>query len=129
VLFCSLHAHPDDDYPYYWGEAGERGAGPGLGYNHNWTLPQGCDDDRYLAVLDEALAVIRAHAPSALIVSAGWDTAQGDPVGGFALTTAGLGAVGQRVAALGLPTVIVQEGGYLLERLGQNALAFLRAFG
>jgi acetoin utilization deacetylase AcuC-like enzyme len=128
VLFCSLHAHPDDDYPYYWGEAGERGAGAGLGFNHNWTLPQGCDDPTYLAALDAAAAVITAFAPRYLVLSAGWDTAAGDPVGGFALSPAGLAAAGRRIRALALPTVIVQEGGYLLERLGDNALAFLQAF-
>jgi acetoin utilization deacetylase AcuC-like enzyme len=128
VLFCSLHAHPDEDYPYYWGDPSERGAGAGLGFNHNWTLPQGCDDRTYLAALESAIATIAAFAPQHLVVSAGWDTALGDPVGGFALSPAGLAAMGQRIRALSLPTVIVQEGGYLLERLGENALAFLRAF-
>ena len=128
VLFCSLHAHPDDDYPYYWGEADELGAGPGLGFNRNWPLPQGIGDDAYLAVLDEALAVVRGFDPAYLVVSVGFDTAVDDPVGGFRLTPAGLGAVGQRLKALERPTVLVQEGGYLLERLGENALAFLEPF-
>jgi acetoin utilization deacetylase AcuC-like enzyme len=128
VLFCSLHAHPDDDYPYFWGDPAERGHDAGLGFNRNWTLPQGCSDEQYLASLDEALLAIATFAPRYLVVSAGWDTAAGDPVGGFNLTYAGLAAVGQRIRDLGKPTVIVQEGGYLLERLGENALSFLRAF-
>jgi len=128
VLFCSLHAHPDDDYPFYWGEAGERGQGPGEGLDHNWPLPQGTDDLGYLATLDAALAAIRASGPHYLVVSAGFDTVAGDPVGGFCLTTECLGEIGRRIAALNLPTVIVQEGGYLLDRLGENATAFLRAF-
>jgi acetoin utilization deacetylase AcuC-like enzyme len=36
--------------------------------------------------------------------------------------------IGRRIAQLGLPTVIVQEGGYLLERLGDDVVAFLRPF-
>ena len=128
VLFCSLHAHPDDDYPYYWGAADELGAGPGEGFNRNWPLPQGMEDGAYLAVLDKALAAIREFDPQYLVVSVGFDTAVDDPVGGFRLTTAGLSAVGQRIKALKRPTVLVQEGGYLLERLGENALAFLRPF-
>ncbi len=128
VLFCSLHAHPDDDYPYYWGEADERGEGAGEGYNRNWPLPQETDDAVYLAALDEALAVIRAFAPRYLVVSAGFDIAAGDPVGGFNVTREGFNAIGRRIAALSLPTTIVQEGGYLLETLGENAAAFLRAF-
>jgi acetoin utilization deacetylase AcuC-like enzyme len=125
VLFCSLHAHPDDDYPYYWGEADERGEGDGAGFNRNWPLPQGIDDEHYLAALDEALAVIRAFAPNYLVISAGLDIAIGDPVGGFNITPTGFMAIGQRIRELNYPTVIVQEGGYLLEKLGENAVALL----
>lgn len=128
VLFCSLHAHPDDDYPYYWGEAGECGEGAGVGYNRNWPLPQGTDDARYLITLDAALAVIREFAPGYLVVSAGFDIVAGDPVGGFRVTTEGLREIGRRIAGLNLPTVIVQEGGYLLDTLGENAVAYLQAF-
>lgn len=128
ALYCSLHAHPDDDYPYYWGEANEIGEGPGEGYNRNWPLPQRTDDANYLAALDEALAAIRKFAPRYLVVSAGFDIAAGDPVGGFNVTTGGLHEIGKQIAGLDLPTVIVQEGGYLLEKLGENAVAFLRAF-
>jgi acetoin utilization deacetylase AcuC-like enzyme len=128
VLFCSLHAHPDDDYPYYWGGADELGTGPGLGFNRNWPLPQATADDAYLAVLDEALGVIASFKPRYVVVSVGFDTAAGDPVGGFNLSPAGLAAVGQRIRSLNTPTVLVQEGGYLLERLAENALAFLQAF-
>ena len=128
VLFCSLHAHPDDDYPYYWGGEGERGEGPGEGYSHNWPLPQSVDDARYLAVLDRALGVVDAFAPRYLVVSAGFDILAGDPVGEFCVTTGGLSEIGRRIAALNLPTVIVQEGGYLLDALGESAVAFLRPF-
>jgi acetoin utilization deacetylase AcuC-like enzyme len=128
VLFCSLHADPDDDYPYYWGEADERGTGAGLGFNRNWPLPQSTGDEAYLGALDEALADVANFAPRYLVVSAGFDTIAGDPVGGFVLSTGGLRAVGQRIAALRVPVVIVQEGGYLLERLGESATAFLSAF-
>jgi len=128
VLFCSLHAHPDDDYPFYWGESDESGQGQGEGYNRNWPLPQGTDDAGYVVALDDALRAIRQFVPQYLVVSAGFDTVADDPVGGFRLTTGGLDQVGQRIARLDLPTVIVQEGGYLLDKLGENAVAFLRAF-
>jgi acetoin utilization deacetylase AcuC-like enzyme len=128
VLFCSLHAHPDEDYPYYWGCADEIGEGPGQGYNRNWPLPQGMGDAQYLAVLDEALAAVSDFMPRYLVVSAGFDTVAEDPVGGFNLTSDGLREVGRRIAALDLPTIVVQEGGYLLDRLGESAVAFLGAF-
>jgi len=108
VLYCSLHAHPDDDYPY-WGEASERGVGAGEGFNRNWPLPQGTDDAQYLAALDEALGAIRDFMPRYLVVSAGFD-----------VTCEGLCAIGRRIAGLGLPTLIVQEGGYRLEEPGRE---------
>ena len=86
------------------------------------------DDARYLAVLDRALGVVDAFAPRYLVVSAGFDILAGDPVGEFCVTTGGLSEIGRRIAALNLPTVIVQEGGYLLDALGESAVAFLRPF-
>jgi acetoin utilization deacetylase AcuC-like enzyme len=128
VLYCSLHVHPDADYPYYWGEADELGEGPGWGANRNWPLPPGTDDEHYLAALDEALGVVCEFVPRYLVVSAGFDTVGGDPAGGFHLTNAGLARIGRRISALSLPTLIVQEGGYLLDTLGRNAVAFLQPF-
>jgi acetoin utilization deacetylase AcuC-like enzyme len=138
VLYCSLHAHPDDDYPFFWGSADphlrwgrcERGEGAGQGYNRNWPLPQRIEDADYVAALDEALTVVRDFGPRYLVVSVGFDMAAGDPVGGFSVTVEGMRAVGQHIARLArdVPTVLVQEGGYLLEKLGENAVAFLEAF-
>ena len=131
VLFCSLHADPDEEYPYFWGGAAELGSGAGLGANRNWPLPAGVDDAAYLVALDEALAVAAAFQPAFLVISAGFDLVQGDPSAttcGFAVTLDGLEQAGRRLAALGRPAVIVQEGGYQIDRLGEMAVRFLRAF-
>jgi acetoin utilization deacetylase AcuC-like enzyme len=128
VLVCSIHAHPDDDFPYYWGGAEEHGEGLGKGYNYNLPLPQGVDDPDFLSALDTALAHIRSFGPSCLVVSAGFDIVAGDPVGGFDVTIDALGKIGARIAVQNLPTVIVQEGGYLLDSLGESATVFLGAF-
>ncbi|HQE92592.1 MAG TPA: histone deacetylase family protein [Anaerolineae bacterium] len=128
VLFCSLHADPDVDYPFFWGRADEHGEGPGTGLNHNWPLPLQTDDALYLAALDEALNTIADFTPRYLLISLGLDAAVGDLIGKFHITTAGFREIGQQIAALKLPTVIVQEGGYRVETLGENATAFLRAF-
>jgi acetoin utilization deacetylase AcuC-like enzyme len=131
VLYCSLHADPDEEYPYFWGADDERGSGAGLGANHNWPLPAGTDDAAYLAALDEAQAVVAAFQPAFLVVSAGFDLLAGDPVatnGGFAVTLDGLAQIGRRLAGLALPTVIVQEGGYQLDRLGEATVRFLQRF-
>jgi acetoin utilization deacetylase AcuC-like enzyme len=128
VLFCSLHVRPDQGYPFYWGSADERGEGAGRGTTLNLPLPLGTGDAAYLATLDTALAAIRAYVPRYLVVSAGLDIVQGDLIGHFEVTTEGLREIGRRIAALGLPTVIVQEGGYCLDTLRTNVAAFLSPF-
>jgi acetoin utilization deacetylase AcuC-like enzyme len=128
VLYCSLHADPDVDYPYFWGGADEIGEGPGEGYNRNWPLPQKINDADYLNVLDQALQLIADYSPQYLVVSLGLDIGLGDPVGGFSITQEGFRQIGQHIADLSLPTLIVQEGGYMLDKLGQNAIAFLQNF-
>lgn len=128
ALFCSLHADPDIAYPFFWGRADERGDGPGMGLNYNVPLPLRTDDATYLAALDKALRAITDFAPRYLSVSLGLDAAEGDLIGKFRITTDGFREIGRRVAALKLPTVIVQEGGYRVETLGENAVAFLWAF-
>jgi acetoin utilization deacetylase AcuC-like enzyme len=128
VLFCSLHAHPDDDYPFYWGSKEESGEAKGLGYNFNWPLPQGIRDLDYLQVLHEALEFILEYRANYLVISAGFDILEGDPSGGFLITIDGLAEIGKRIAALPIPTVIIQEGGYKIDKLGICAANFLIPF-
>jgi acetoin utilization deacetylase AcuC-like enzyme len=128
VFFASLHGDPASDYPYYWGHAGERGAGLGLGTNFNLPLPRATEDGAYLEALNRALAGIRHFRPTSLVLSMGLDAVAGDPIGKFRLTPEGWAEVGRRVADLGLPTVIVLEGGYRLDALGTLAVTFLSAF-
>ncbi len=71
---------------------------------------------------------VEAFAPDALVVALGLDAHEGDPFKGLAITTEGFGRIAGVLAALDLPTVLVQEGGYLNEALGANLQAFLRGF-
>jgi acetoin utilization deacetylase AcuC-like enzyme len=125
VLFVSIHADPRMDYPYYWGHADEIGEGPGEGATLNLPLPRGTDLAAYLPALDTALARIAAFAPDLLIVSYGADTFAGDPISHFRLETSDYAILGRRIASLGLPTVVVMEGGYAVDALGVNVAAFL----
>lgn len=128
VLFVSLHADPDRQYPYFMGGSDERGEGEGEGFNWNYPLPAGTDDARYLAALDEACMRIADFAPRYLVVSLGVDTFGGDPLGDFALTGAAFPRIGARLAQLRLPTVFVMEGGYAIEQLGRNVVGVLSGF-
>jgi acetoin utilization deacetylase AcuC-like enzyme len=131
VLYCSIHADPNQDYPFFWGGREEHGEGPGQGYNHNWPLPLGTSEAAFLTALEEAAGSITAFDAAYLVLSAGFDFMEGDPVpvsGGFRVGRSGLVASAGRIASPGLPTVIVQEGGYNVERLGGYVVAFLQEF-
>lgn len=128
IFYCSLHAHPDDDYPFYWGSDTEIGEAEGLGYNRNYPLPQQIEDSSYLRIIEEAVSVIADFRPNYLVISAGFDIVKDDPCGGFNLSTSCLYEIGKLISSLSLPTLIVQEGGYLLSRLGINVITFLNAF-
>jgi len=126
VLTVSIHGDPVHFYPYFWGSANECGAGRGQGYNYNLPLPLGTGDRQYLVVLEQALLKIESFAPGALVIALGLDAFAGDPHRGFAITTTGFGRIAERIATLRLPTVLVQEGGYLCDSLGDNLSAFLQ---
>ena len=128
VLTISIHADPNFEYPHYAGYSNETGAGPGLGFHKNFPLEKGTDDAGYLAALEEALSLIRKFEPKYLVVSAGMDIYADDPLGTIKVTTEGISEIGKRISVLGLPTVIVMEGGYNNEALGRNIMSFLEEF-
>ena len=128
VLTVSIHADPSVYYPYYWGHAHETGTGKGHGHNLNLPLPLGSPDAPWLDAGDQALARIRDFAPSVLVVALGLDASESDPLQGLKVTGAGFHAMAGKIAKLGLPTVLVQEGGYLSEDLGRNLVQFLAGF-
>ena len=76
----------------------------------------------------QALNRIEKHEPELLIVSYGADTYEGDPISYFKLKTSDYAPMARRIAALGLPTVVVMEGGYAVEALGANVAGFLSGF-
>ena len=128
VLTVSIHADPEEFYPYYWGAAVEQGDGPGKGYNLNLPLPVGSGDDQWLQNLELALKRIEAYQPGVLLVALGLDAHEADPLKGGTVTQAGFARIAGEIAALNLPTVIVQEGGYLTEHLPDNLAMFLAAY-
>jgi len=128
VQYVSLHGDPARAYPYLSGFADETGAARGVGANLNVPLAVGIDDDAYAAALASACESIAAFGSSVLIVSLGVDTFHNDPISDLAITTEGLREQGELVAQLALPTVIVQEGGYDVDAIGDNVRAFLLGF-
>ena len=128
VLTVSIHAHPERYYPFFWGYPEERGAGAGLGANLNLCLERGTGDEGFMAALDKGMQAVADFGADTLVLALGLDAFEGDPFAGLAVTTPGFGRIGRAVAAMGLPTLIVQEGGYLCPELGQNLEAVLSGF-
>jgi acetoin utilization deacetylase AcuC-like enzyme len=125
VQFVSLHGDPHRAYPYLTGFRDEVGSSLGRGCTSNFPLPAHTDDDAYLHTLNAACSEIVAFKPDFVVVSLGLDTFVDDPIGDLALSADGFEAAGAVVAALGLPTVVLQEGGYAVDELGENARRWL----
>jgi acetoin utilization deacetylase AcuC-like enzyme len=130
VFYGSSHVDPGAGwFPHFMGFADEQGRGAGAGSTYNVPLAPGTGDERWLAALDQLIARLAAFAPDALVVSLGVDAAGLDPESPLEVSTEGFRGAGERLAALGLPTVLVHEGGYELARLGVDTVAVLAAFG
>jgi acetoin utilization deacetylase AcuC-like enzyme len=106
------------------GFADERGEGVGEGYNLNLPMAHGASEADFMNQLEIALSAVKDFGAEVLVLSLGFDIYQLDPQSKVAVTTDGFAALGERVRALRLPCVIVQEGGYHLESLEANAQAF-----
>jgi acetoin utilization deacetylase AcuC-like enzyme len=128
VGFVSLHADPSTDYPFYWGHADEKGSGEGQGATLNLPLPRGTDWSSYAPALTHGLDWIERREPDLLVVSFGADTFEGDPISHLKLKTTDYASMARRIASLGLPTIIVMEGGYAVDALGANVAEFLGGF-
>jgi acetoin utilization deacetylase AcuC-like enzyme len=126
VLTVSVHGHPKFAYPYFTGFEDERGEGEGEGFNLNLPLPENLDGERYRKALGKALHRIEEFFPQFLVVALGLDTAKGDPTGTWSLMAKDFEENGRLIGTLGLPTLVVQEGGYRTRTLGQNARNFFR---
>ncbi len=128
VAVCSIHADPLQEFPYFSGFADETGEGDGDGANLNLPLRWGTGPSDWMATLDRGLDWLRDHDPEALVVSAGVDGYEGDPISRFKLPTAVFPTIGARLASFGLPTVLVLEGGYAIDALADNVVGLIGGF-
>ncbi len=124
VRFGSLHVDPAAGwFPHVFGHASEGGAGAGVGTTRNLPLPEGTGDDRWVAAVEDLTDWVRDC--SALVVSLGVDAAGDDPESPLQVTAEGFRAAGAALGGLGVPSVLVQEGGYDLGTMGSLVAAYL----
>jgi acetoin utilization deacetylase AcuC-like enzyme len=124
VLYISIHGDPTNFYPVVAGYEDERGDGLGEGYNVNLPMPHGASEAAFFERVEAALRVLTRFQPDALVLALGFDIYKDDPQSKVAVSTEGFGRLGSAIGALKLPSVIVQEGGYHLASLEDNARAF-----
>lgn len=128
VFFCSLHPDPAVYPTFYLGYADETGEGDGKGASLNQVLNMGDGEAEVLAALDTGISAVRSFGAEALVVSLGFDMAADDPLAAVEVYAGGFAEMARRIAAMDLPTVLIQEGGYLGPSLRANAEAFLTTF-
>lgn len=129
VLYASVHVDPGDGwYPHFVGYSDEVGEGAGAGATLNVPLPGGSRDDRWLAAIATIADALRAHGSEALVVSLGVDAAADDPNSPLRITAAGFRQAGRLLGELHLPTVFVQEGGYVLGQFARLVCEVLHGF-
>jgi len=129
ILQFDIHRHPF--YPGS-GTADEKGAGKGLGFKINVPVPVGSGDETYKKAFEEQLKpAALAFKPDFVFISAGFDAAAGDPLGGMKVTPEGYAALTRIVRDIADSCcqgriVAVLEGGYDLEGLAKSVEAHLR---
>ena len=117
VLTASVHVDPGAGwFPHFLGFEDERGVDQS---NWNRVVPPGTGDDLWLEAVDEIADWVADNSASALVVALGVDAAAGDPESPLAVTSAGFRRAGDILGGLELPTVVVQEGGYDLDSIGE----------
>ncbi len=128
VLYFSTH-----QYPYYPGSGAVQqvGRGKGEGYTVNVPLSPGHGDKEYLAIFEKILKPIALEfKPGLVLVSAGFDIYENDPLGGMRVSPGGFGALTRCLmemadACCGGRLVITLEGGYHLQGLRDSVRAVL----
>ena len=122
VLFVSLH-----QWPLYPGSGGPDEQAE---TTVNVPLPAGCGDAEYARAFEEIVEPeVQRFQPDLVLVSAGFDAHEDDPLAGMRLTEDGFRELARRSAALGPRAAAVLEGGYNLETLPGCVAAALEGFG
>ncbi len=126
VTFCSLH-----QWPLYPGSGWHDERGQGNLYN--LPMPAGCGDAEYLFALEKLVGpLLDKVQPQLILLSAGYDAHQRDPLGSMEVTTNGFAAMAswlrQRATQLRAPLLGFLEGGYDLRGLSESVAATLQAW-
>lgn len=129
VLYVSVHGDPTNFYPVVAGFADEYGAGAGHGYNKNFPMPHGSSEAAFFDYLDQAVDFVKLYQPDVVVHVMGFDVYVDDPQAKCSVSTEGFQTVAEKIKSIGVPTISLIEGGYCIEKLGENFKSFMRGFG
>ncbi|MBY8976126.1 histone deacetylase family protein [Rhodobacteraceae bacterium NNCM2] len=125
VFSSSIHRDPSAYVPFFAGYADETGEGEGQGCHLNICLDGGATDEVILQGIGRMIAAAQAFGAEALVVALGVDMAGDDPLSEVDLSGDGFARAAGMLMAMDLPTLIVQEGGYLGPSLAENVSRFI----
>lgn len=129
VFYGSVHVDPGAGwFPHVVGFAEETGTGAGADCTLNVPLAPETGDLVWLDGVATLVDAVHRHRSTALVISLGVDAAVDDPESPLRVTRDGYSRAGELLHELGLPTVMVQEGGYHLDSLGGLVRAFVARF-
>lgn len=114
-------SHQAFAYPGTGGES-EKGEGKGYGYTQNHPLmPNSSDKDILEIYQDDMPRCAQEFDPDIILVSAGYDLHESDPLASLDVTTEGIGKIVESIVNLkSVPYLFMLEGGYDLSALGKN---------
>jgi acetoin utilization deacetylase AcuC-like enzyme len=129
VFYLSLHLaghYPGTGHPH------QTGAGAGAGTTRNVVFPHGVEREYYLTVFEEAVGeAVARFGPDLVLVSAGFDLLEGDPLGGLTLEPSDLHHMTRILMEIGAPAaspvVAMLEGGYVPQRVADSVVQVVRA--
>ena len=129
VFYASVHVDPDAGwFPHFCGFEQETGARAGTRVQSEPPVAARERRFRVSRRVGTRGAEAAARFADILVVSMGVDAGAADPESPLRVTNEGFARAGSRIAELGVPTVLIQEGGYHLESLGPDVMAILAAF-
>lgn len=128
IFFTSMHRCPTGYYPHFTGFVDETGGPNAPNANLNVALAPNTGDQEFVGAVRECLEGASRHAPDVVVVSLGFDAIASDPAKGLLVSANAFRHIGELLAALPIPILLVQEGGYDVERLEDVASNFLQGF-
>lgn len=132
VLFIDIHQ--DDLFPKHSGSIDEKGKDAGLGFTVNIPLPDSCFDDDYLRVLEKQIKPLALNfKPELILVSAGFDAHEDDPLASMRLSSKGYGQIAKQIKAIANAScdgkcIFFLEGGYNPENLANDVFECIHEF-